>query len=58
MQQCPDCGRIYDESEDAKCPYCYFDDGLETYYIVTDNRDRKVKEVPESEYRDHPEYYR
>ena len=22
MQQCPDCGRVYDESEYTHCPYC------------------------------------
>ena len=22
MQQCPNCGKIYDESEYAHCPYC------------------------------------
>lgn len=25
MQMCPDCGRIYDESDYAKCPYCGLD---------------------------------
>lgn len=23
MQQCPNCGEVYDESEYAKCPYCH-----------------------------------
>ena len=23
MQMCPECGRVYDESEYTKCPYCY-----------------------------------
>lgn len=22
MQMCPDCGRVYDESEYTRCPYC------------------------------------
>ena len=22
MQQCPECDRVYDESEYSKCPYC------------------------------------
>ena len=22
MQQCPSCGRVYDESEYSHCPYC------------------------------------
>lgn len=33
MQQCPDCGRVYDESEYARCPYCSgdFSKTLKTY---------------------------
>ncbi len=23
MQMCPDCNRVYDESEYTRCPYCY-----------------------------------
>ncbi len=23
MQMCPDCGKVYDESEYSKCPRCY-----------------------------------
>ena len=23
MQMCPNCGKVYDESEFTHCPYCY-----------------------------------
>jgi len=34
MQMCPNCDRVYDESEYCRCPYCsgeLEDDGEETY---------------------------
>ena len=31
MQMCPNCDRVYDESEHSRCPYCHKDDD--------DNRD-------------------
>ena len=60
MQMCPDCGRVYDESEYAKCPRCYDDYGYqEVVYIVTDD-DGKVLELSKDEFeefkRTHPGY--
>ena len=26
MQMCPNCDRVYDESEYSRCPYCHKDD--------------------------------
>ena len=39
MQMCPDCERVYDESEYGQCPYCHpydYDDGRERTVIVYD----------------------
>lgn len=50
MQQCPECNRMYDESESALCPYCYYDDGLDhENVIVYDKKEKKAKVVPISE---------
>ena len=37
MQMCPECGRVYDESEYSKCPYCKgFFFIKKNYHIVYD----------------------
>lgn len=40
MQMCPDCGRIYDESDYAKCPYCdtedFADEDIDEYDDMED----------------------
>lgn len=50
---CPDCEKIYDESEYAGCPYCYdvdnYDDGSEHTIIVYDRDEGRAKYVPKSE---------
>lgn len=32
MQMCPNCDRVYDESEYSKCPFCHKDDDEQTDY--------------------------
>lgn len=51
MQMCPDCGKVYDESEYAGCPRCYpdRDNGRERTVIVYDRDEGRAKCVPESE---------
>ena len=50
MQMCPDCEKIYDESEYTKCPFCYGeDDDGECMVIVYDKEEGRAKYVPESE---------
>lgn len=48
MQMCPDCDRVYDESEYCHCPYCY--DDSETIHIVCD--DGSVLELTDDEYKE------
>ena len=61
MQMCPDCGRVYDESEDGRCPYCYSDDSGPTYHIVYDHDLGKALQLTDDEYEEfketHPEYH-
>lgn len=52
MQMCPNCDRVYDESEYSRCPYCHpydEDDGRERTVIVYDRDEGRAKYVPESE---------
>ena len=60
MQQCPDCGRIYDESDYAKCPFCHYEDPRPVYHIVYDRELGKALELTGKDYeefvRTHPEY--
>lgn len=49
MQMCPNCDKVYDESEYAKCPRCHPDRKKEQTVIVFDKRDGKAKSVPKSE---------
>lgn len=52
MQMCPNCDRVYDESEYSRCPYCHpydGDYGRERTVIVYDRDEGRVKYVPESE---------
>lgn len=42
MQMCPECNKIYDESEYSKCPYCsgeLFEEHEERRYKVCPNCD-------------------
>ena len=60
MQMCPDCGRVYDESDYCKCPYCHRSDPRPVFHIVYDNKLGKVLELTEDEYEEfkntHPGY--
>ncbi len=60
MQQCPDCGRIYDESESATCPFCYDFDDRETYHIVYDHDKGEALSLAGEDYeefkRQHPDW--
>ena len=50
MQMCPECNRVYDESDNSKCPYCYpCCENSNIYYIVYDRDEKIAKSVPESE---------
>ena len=52
MQQCPECGSVYDESEYARCPYCRSgrNNNSDDYdVIVYDHEEGKAKVVPKSE---------
>lgn len=59
MQMCPDCGKIYDESE-GLCPFCHDFDDRETNYIVYDSKLGEALSLSEQEYeefkRTHPDY--
>lgn len=61
MQMCPNCERVYDESEDYRCPYCHDDwDTRETRHIVYDSDRGEALSLSDSEYEEfkktHPEY--
>ena len=47
MQMCPNCDKVYDESEYSHCPYCY--DDSEKIHIVCDD-DGSVLELTDAEY--------
>lgn len=61
MQMCPECGRLYDESENATCPFCYRYDPRPTYHIVYDSDQGKALTLTDEEYEEfkktHPEYH-
>ena len=40
MQMCPNCDRVYDESEYSKCPYCHKNS---TNNSAKDKKDSKKK---------------
>lgn len=44
---CPNCDRVYDESEYSRCPYCY--EKREKIHIVCDD-DGSVLELTDDEY--------
>lgn len=48
MQQCGECDKVYDESEDSRCPYCS-GGGEEIWLIVIDKETGEAKHVPKSE---------
>lgn len=51
MQMCPNCDRVYDESEYSRCPHCHpdYNGGRERTVIVYDRDEGRAKYVPESE---------
>jgi hypothetical protein len=49
MQQCGHCLKIYDESEDAHCPFCFEDDERPTLSIVFDKVAGVAKVVPKED---------
>ena len=50
MQMCPNCDRVYDESEHSRCPHCHDDDCGEKIHIVYDDNIDKVLELTDAEY--------
>lgn len=61
MQMCPDCGKVYDESEYSRCPFCYDEeDTRETYHIVYDHEQGKALSLSGDEFEEfkktHPDY--
>ena len=46
---CPNCDKVYDESEYSHCPYCYDDYDNEHINIVCDD-DGTVLELTDAEY--------
>ena len=46
---CPNCDKVYDESEYSHCPYCYDDYDNERINIVCDG-DGTVLELTDAEY--------
>lgn len=40
MQMCPNCDKVYDESEYSECPYCSGE-------LESDTGERKYKDCPE-----------
>ena len=40
MQMCPNCDRVYDESEHSRCPYCSGE-------LEDDVSETKIKDCPE-----------
>ena len=63
MQQCPDCGKIYDESEYTHCPYCSGEisrggrGNFEVQLLWYDKLERRKRWVSESEYNEEPDRY-
>ncbi len=61
MQMCPDCNKIYDESEYSHCPYCYREDSRESYHIVYDDKLGEALTLSDAEYEEfkktHPGYH-
>lgn len=49
MQQCGDCLKVYDESEDAHCPFCWEPEDDYTHVIVFDHDAGVAKSVPKEE---------
>lgn len=49
MQMCPNCDKVYDESEYSHCPYCYDDYDDEYTNIVFDD-DGTILELTNDEF--------
>lgn len=60
MQMCPNCNKVYDESEYSRCPYCHKNDEVERINIVYDDK-QGVLELTDEEYEEfkktHPDYH-
>lgn len=50
MQMCPNCDKVYDESEYSRCPYCNDDDYGERIHIVYDDNIGEALELTDEEY--------
>ncbi len=62
MTMCPNCNRVYDESEDSRCPYCSsFPDNRIQYNIVYDDERGEAVSLTDEEYEEfkktHPGYH-
>ena len=61
MQMCPNCNKVYDESEYSKCPYCHDNNYGEKINIVYDDNIGEVSELTDEEYEEfkktHPDYH-
>ena len=49
MQMCGNCGKVYDESEYSKCPFCHRNKHEYSHVIVYDKKEGKAKSVPKEE---------
>lgn len=49
MQVCPECERVYDESEDCECPYCHAGGEDYSHVIVYDREKGEAIVVPREE---------
>ncbi len=61
MQMCPNCDKVYDESEYSVCPYCNYSYSGKTIHIVYDDDIGKALELTDEEYEEfkktHPGYH-
>lgn len=60
MQTCPQCDRVYDESESVGCPYRNDQNDCPTYHTIHDFKRGEALELPDDELEElrpsHPEY--
>ena len=49
MQQCGDCLKVYDESENAHCPFCSGGGDDYTHVIIWDKDAGEAKTVPKED---------
>lgn len=43
MQMCGNCGKVYDESEYSKCPFCHRNKREYSHVIVYDKKEGRAK---------------